>query len=136
LRYFGHQLFEHAQGQGIQLQIELDGEPRALTGVGNGPIAAAVQALRLLGAVTLRSYEERSTSSGGDALACAFVELATANGQTAYGVGMDGNIVSASIKALISGSNRLANDTGFLQYRAIENGGFKPDNTPAANLIK
>jgi 2-isopropylmalate synthase len=34
LRYQGHQLFEHAQGQGIQLQIEWDGEPRTLMGSG------------------------------------------------------------------------------------------------------
>ncbi|OHX37013.1 2-isopropylmalate synthase [Methylomonas sp. LWB] len=135
LRYLGHKLYEHAQGQGIQLQIEWDGEPRDLTGVGNGPIAAAVQALSSLGTVTVCSYEERSTGSGGDAQACAFVELAASNGQTAYGVGMDGNIVSASIKAMLSGCNRLANDTGILQHRAIENGGFKSDNAPAANLI-
>ncbi|PPD31415.1 MAG: 2-isopropylmalate synthase [Methylomonas sp.] len=125
LRYLGHQLFEHAQGQGIQLQIECDGEPRALTGVGNGPIAAAVQALGSLGsAMTVGSYEERSTGSGGDAQACAIVELAVANGPTAYGVGMDGNIVSASIKALISGCNRLANDIGFLQHHSIKSAGL------------
>lgn len=125
LRYLGHQLSEHAQGQGIHLQIEWYGEPRALTGVGNGPIAAAVQALGSLGgAVSVCSYEERSTGSGGDAQACAFVELTASNGQTAYGVGMDGNIVSASIKALLSGCNRLANDTGFLQARAIKSPGL------------
>ncbi|WP_445369012.1 2-isopropylmalate synthase [Methylomonas sp. BW4-1] len=113
LSYRSHQLFEHAQGQGIQLQIESDGEPRTLTGVGNGPIAAAVQALHCHGCtVSVRSYEERSVGGGGDAQACAFVELATANGTTAYGVGMDANIVSASIKALISACNRLADDMG------------------------
>ncbi|WP_026146771.1 2-isopropylmalate synthase [Methylomonas sp. MK1] len=131
LRYLGHQLFEHAQGQGIQLQIELDGEPCALTGVGNGPIAAAVQALGSLGgAVSVCSYEERSVGSGGDAQACAFVELATANGPTTYGVGLDGNIVTASIKALIGGCNRLANDTGW-QRGEFDNGGFSADSTPA-----
>ena len=125
IRYLGHQLYEHAQGQGIQLQIELDGEPRTLTGVGNGPIAAAVQALGSLGgAVSVCCYEERSTGSGGEAQACAFLELATENDQTAYGVGMDGNIVTASIKALISGCNHLANDTGFLQARAIKSPGL------------
>ncbi|MDD4915321.1 MAG: 2-isopropylmalate synthase [Methylococcales bacterium] len=133
LRYLGHQLFEHAQGQGIQLEIEWDGEPRDLTGVGNGPIAAAVQALGSLGGtVSVCSYEERSVGSGGDAQACAFVELAAVNGPTAHGVGMDGNIVSASIKALISGCNRLANATDFWQRHAIESGGFIADSTPAA----
>ncbi|OAI00122.1 2-isopropylmalate synthase [Methylomonas methanica] len=130
LRYLGHQLYEHAQGQGIQLQIECDGEPRDLTGVGNGPIAAAVQALGSLGgAVSVCSYEERSTGSGGDAQACAFVELAEVNGPTAFGVGMDGNIVTASIKALISGYNRLADDTVW-QHREFENAGFTANSTP------
>jgi 2-isopropylmalate synthase len=134
LRYLGHQLFEHAQGQGIHLQIELDGEPHALIGVGNGPIAAAIQALGSLGgAVSVCSYEERSTGSGGDAQACAFVELATENGPTAYGIGMDGNIVTASIKALISGCNRLAKNAGFRQRHTIENGGFATDSMPAVN---
>ncbi|QPK64472.1 2-isopropylmalate synthase [Methylomonas sp. LL1] len=124
-RYLDHQLFEHAQGQGIQLQIEFDGTSHELTGLGNGPIAAAIQALGSLGsAVVVCSYEERSTGSGGDALACAFVELATANSQTAYGVGMDGNIINASIKALISGCNRLANDTGILQHHSIKSAGL------------
>jgi 2-isopropylmalate synthase len=131
LRYLGHQLFEHPQGQGIQLQIEWDGQPCDLTGVGNGPIAAAIQALSSLGvAVTVCSYEERSVGSGGDAQACAFVELAAANGPTVFGVGMNANIVTASIKALISGCNRLANDTGW-QRRKFENGGFSADSTPA-----
>ncbi|MDT4292089.1 2-isopropylmalate synthase [Methylomonas sp. MO1] len=131
LRYLGHQLFEHAQGQGIHLQIEWDGEPRYLAGVGNGPIAAAVQALGSLGgAVSVCSYEDRSVGSGGDAQACAFVELTAANGPTAYGVGLDGNIVTASIKALIGGCNRLANDTGW-QGGEFDNGGFSADSTPA-----
>ncbi|OAI01167.1 2-isopropylmalate synthase [Methylomonas methanica] len=133
LRYLGHQLFEHAQGQGIQLQIELDGEPHALIGVGNGPIAATIQALGSLGgAVSVCSYEERSTGSGGDAQACAFVELAAANGPTAYGVGMDGNIVTASIKALLGGCNRLTNHADFRQRRAIENEGFTAVSSPTA----
>lgn len=128
-------MFEHAQEQGIHLQIEWDGEPRNLVGVGNGPIAAAVQALGSFGgAESVRSYEERSVGSGGDAQACAFVELATANGPIAYGVGMDANIVTASIKALISGCNRLANATDFWQRHAIESGCFIADSTPAAGV--
>ncbi|CAD6876301.1 2-isopropylmalate synthase [Methylomonas sp. EbB] len=133
LRYRGHQLFEHAQGQGIQLNIEWDGEPRTLTGVGNGPIDAAVQALHCLGgAVSVRSYEERSVGSGGDAQACAFVELAAANGTTTYGVGLDANIVTASIKALISGCNRLGGDLGIMQFRKIEHAGLSADSTAAS----
>jgi len=88
----------------------MDGEERTLTGEGNGPIDAAVHALRSLGiTLQVRSYEERSMGKGGDAKACAFMEV-TQNGgdRECYGVGMDANIVTASIKAMMSGINRLS----------------------------
>ncbi|MDD2761538.1 MAG: 2-isopropylmalate synthase [Methylomonas sp.] len=115
LRYRGHQLFEHAQGQAIQLQIEWDGEPHALTGVGNGPVDAAVLALQGIGIeVTVRSYEERSLGEsikGGDAKACAIVEIASSHNQTVrYGVGLADSILTASLGALFSGVNRLSVD--------------------------
>ncbi len=118
VRYVEHHLFDHAgvQGkqhvQGIRIGVEVNGQPMLLSGEGNGPIDAAVHALQGLGiAVQVRSYEERSTKAsvdGGDAQACAFLELVAAQGGTEhYGVGMDTNIVTASVKALISGVNRL-----------------------------
>jgi 2-isopropylmalate synthase len=70
-----------------------------------------VHALRVAGIdVRVRSFEEQSVSAsreGGDARACAFIELADANGGECYGAGMDENIVTASIRALVSGVNRL-----------------------------
>ena len=110
VRYVEHHLFEDGKAQGIRLTINVDGDSRVLTGQGNGPIDAAVHALRSLGiAVQVRSYEERSMGKGGDAKACAFMEV-THNGseRECYGVGMDANIVTASIKALLSGVNRLS----------------------------
>ncbi|HUY03020.1 MAG TPA: 2-isopropylmalate synthase, partial [Rhodocyclaceae bacterium] len=112
-RYLEHHLFEHGAAQGIRLVLEVDGVRQRLAGEGNGPIDAAVQALQGIGiAVQVRSYEERSThpsAEGGDAQACAFIELAgPAGGNDCYGVGIDHNIVTASIKALISAINRLA----------------------------
>ncbi len=112
VRYVEHHLFEHGKAQGIRLAIEVDGVAHLLNGEGNGPIDAAVHALR--GAaidVQVRSYEERSVQASeeaADAQACAFIELVPAGGGTEqYGVGMDTNIVTASIKALLSGINRL-----------------------------
>jgi 2-isopropylmalate synthase len=62
--------------------------------------------------VQVRSFEERATSpsgEGGNAQACAFMELAhPAGGRECYGVGIDTNIVTASLKAVLSGINRLA----------------------------
>jgi 2-isopropylmalate synthase len=112
LRFIDYYLFDNNGNQGISLDVEVNAERHNLKGIGNGPIDAAVQSLHALGdAVSVRSYEERSIGSsakGGDAQACAFIELAASNGQVAYGVGMDGNIVTASLKAVLSGFNRLA----------------------------
>jgi 2-isopropylmalate synthase len=87
-----------AHVQGIRIGVEVNGHPMLLTGMGNGPIDAAVHALKTVGiTVQVRSYEERSTrasSNAGDA-------------PERFGVGMDTNIVTASVKALLSGVNRL-----------------------------
>jgi 2-isopropylmalate synthase len=71
-----------------------------------------VHALGTFGfAVQVRSYEEKSMGQGEDAKACAFMELMlTSGGRECYGVGMDANIVTASIRALVSGVDRLAGD--------------------------
>lgn len=113
LSYVEHHLFEHGAAQGIHLTVTQNGVNHVLTGEGNGPIDAAAHALRgLCMNVQVRSYEERSMGSsgdGGNALACAFMEVTSPeHGGECYGVGMDANIVTASIKALVSGVNRLA----------------------------
>ena len=109
VRYREHHLFEHGGAQGIRLSVEIDGQPHLLSGEGNGPIDAAVHALQGGGfRVQVRSFEERAmgpSGEAGEARACAFMEVAGGGGEC-YGVGVDGNIVTASIKALISGINR------------------------------
>ena len=111
VRYREHHLFEHGSAQGIRLKVDIDGRTHILTGEGNGPINAAVHALQAAGiAIQVRSYEERSMVPAGDdgnASACAFMELAAAGAGECFGVGIDANIVTASLKALISGVNRL-----------------------------
>jgi 2-isopropylmalate synthase len=129
LRYVDHHLFEssapektaawapgRAHVQGIDLYLEVAGQPVHLQGLGNGPIDAAVHALQSAGlSVQVRSFEERSTKASqqaGDAQACAFLELAAQGGShersgERFGVGLDSNIVTASLKALVSGVNRL-----------------------------
>ena len=116
VHYVEHHLFEHGEAQGIRLVVEIDGTRHLLVGEGNGPIDAAVHALRGAGIeVQVRSFEERSISAsaeGGNAQACAFLELMSHSGSSGdrYGVGIDGNIVTASIRAIISGVNRLEAD--------------------------
>ncbi|HUW49757.1 MAG TPA: 2-isopropylmalate synthase [Sulfuricella sp.] len=112
VRYVEHHLLELGGAQGIRLTVEMNGTRQLLAGEGNGPIDAAVHALGSLGIVLqVRSYEERSMESsleGGNAKACAFMEMTrSGSGYECYGVGMDANIVTASIKALVCGVNRL-----------------------------
>ncbi|SCC91453.1 2-isopropylmalate synthase 2 [Thiomonas sp. X19] len=106
LRYVTHHLTEHGQQQGIRMELEVDGRRVSLRGEGNGPIDAAVQALHL--PLVVQSYEERALGLGSGARAVAMVEVAM-EGMTAstFGVGIDPNIVTASIRAIISGANRL-----------------------------
>jgi 2-isopropylmalate synthase len=79
-----------------------------LDGVGNGPIAAFVDALAQLDVdVRVLDYSEHAMSSGGDAKAAAFVECAVGE-RVLWGVGIDPNIVRASLKAIVSAVNRAA----------------------------
>ncbi len=109
LHFQDYQLETHAQGQAIRMHIAVNGVPTIASGQGNGPVDAAIHALQNIGIqVQVRSFEERSlgaSPSAGEATACAFVEV-VCQGKVCYGVGMDTNIVTASIKAIFSGMNR------------------------------
>ena len=73
---------------------------------GNGPIDAFVDAVRHAGiAVEITDYSEHALSEGADAKAAAYVE-ARIGGRTRWGVGLDANIVTASVRAVVSAVNR------------------------------
>ncbi len=73
---------------------------------GNGPIAAFLEAMREQGVeVSLYDYVEHALSSGGDAKAAAYVELQV-GARRLWGVGIDGDISTASLKAVVSAVNR------------------------------
>jgi len=92
----------------LDVNIYLDGEKLALRGHGNGPIAAFVDALAQVGHdVRVLDYAEHALSSGGDARAAAYVECAIGE-RIVWGVGIDANIVTASLKAVVSAANRAA----------------------------
>ena len=81
-------------------------ERRFLTGVGNGPIDAFVDALGEIGYdVRVLDYAEHALSSGTDATAAAYVECAI-GGDVYWGVGIDLNILTASLRAVVSAVNR------------------------------
>ncbi len=93
-------------GQGISLDVTIDGVRQTLQGRGNGPIDATVDAIGL--PLRVDHYEERATGAGAGAQALAIVEAALEGvpGAT-FGVGLDHSIVSASVQAVVAVTNRL-----------------------------
>jgi 2-isopropylmalate synthase len=92
----------------VSLEVVLrDGSGEvSMTGNGNGPISAFIDVLAQLGVeVRLLDYVEHTLSAGGDAQAAAYIELEV-GGKTLWGVGIDGDISTAGLKALISSVNR------------------------------
>ena len=92
----------------LKLQIVLrDGDKEVeASGTGNGPISAFLSILGAQGVETrLLDYIEHTMSAGGDAQAASYIELDVA-GKTLWGVGIDSDIATSSLKAVISGVNR------------------------------
>jgi 2-isopropylmalate synthase len=92
----------------LTVNVYVDGERRTLSGEGNGPIAAFVDALATVGVdVRVLDYAEHALSAGGDASAAAYLECAVGD-RVLWGVGIDANIVTASLKAVVSAVNRAS----------------------------
>jgi len=90
----------------ISVRMTDGGQEITIEGSGNGPIAAFVSAMSTLGVdVRVLDYAEHALSSGGDARAAAYVEAAVGE-RVLWGVGLDANIVIASLKAVVSAVNR------------------------------
>ena len=83
---------------------------RELSGIGNGPIAAFINAISNLGIeVSVMDYVEHTMSVGTDAMAASYVECQIgedAESQIIWGVGIDSSIITSSLKAIISAVNR------------------------------
>ncbi len=93
------------------VEMRVRGEVQAFKGVGNGPVAAFVDGMRQAGAdIRVLDYSEHALSAGGDAMAVAYVECDVA-GETVWGVGIHANIVTASLRAVVSAANRAAAQT-------------------------
>ena len=89
----------------VMLDIELRVGDRMIdaAATGNGPIAAFLKIMEQQGLdIRLFDYSEHALSAGGDALAASYVELSV-NGKTLWGVGIDADISTASLKAIVSG---------------------------------
>jgi 2-isopropylmalate synthase len=111
LAYVDHRAQHSATGGRVEhltAKLKVAGRDRSLTGAGNGPVDAFVHALReALGIdIHVQNYHEHATGSGEDATAVAYVQLRIGQETTVYGVGLDPNIVTATLKAVVSAVNR------------------------------
>jgi len=109
--YVGHRA-QHNVSDGTVEQLvahlSVDGVDWTLAGSGNGPVDAFVHALRTEGGfdIHVQNYHEHGVGAGEDATAVAYVQLRIGAEQTVYGVGLDPNIVTATLRAVVSALNR------------------------------
>jgi 2-isopropylmalate synthase len=91
-----------------QLHAAADSAIDAIEGRGNGPVDAFVRALSAAAGeeIEVLDYHEHSIGAGAQACAAAYLEMHVGQGSTLYGVGIDANIVTASIKAVLSAWQR------------------------------
>ena len=103
-------LRQRSQGESgnesITATVVVDGEEHEITGNGNGPIAAFVDALTTIGYdVRVMDYHEHAMTAGDDARAAAFLECAVGD-EVLWGAGVDTSTVMASLRAVVSAVNR------------------------------
>jgi 2-isopropylmalate synthase len=113
------QLLQHEVSEGddaarLTARLLVDGEEVSVTGSGNGPIAAFIDALeRDLGyGCDILDYAEHAISAGHEANAASYVELTDSEGTTRWGVGIDHSISAASLKAVVSAINHRVGQPG------------------------
>ncbi|MGI5126902.1 2-isopropylmalate synthase [Pseudonocardia sp. CA-107938] len=107
LKLIRHRLTSDGEGTDeIVATVRVENDLHEITGSGNGPLAAFVDALAGIGFdVRVLDYQEHAMSAGDDARAAAYVEC-TVEDKVLWGVGVDSSIVSASLKAVVSAINR------------------------------
>lgn len=90
--------------------IEVDGEQRSVSGRGNGLISSVVAAMRESFGIDLDvlDYAEHAIGHGSGARAAAYVECRTADGRTLWGVGIDEDVATASVRAILSAAGAAA----------------------------
>jgi 2-isopropylmalate synthase len=106
----------------VRARLVTDGATTTVSGQGNGPISALVHALRTdLGVdVEVLDYAEHALGAGEEATAVAYVEVRS-HGEVRWGVGMDPNITTASLKAVLSALERLGVDMAAGEVAAAAN---------------
>ncbi|WP_395394724.1 2-isopropylmalate synthase [Novosphingobium sp. BL-8A] len=88
-------------------KIGVDGKEQTVSGRGNGLISSVTATLAESFGVNLevRDYAEHSMGKSSDARAAAYVECVTPDGRTIWGVGIDEDVATASVRAVLSAAN-------------------------------
>jgi 2-isopropylmalate synthase len=88
-------------------RVSVDGEARSISGRGNGLISGVIAALAEGTGPSLDvvDYNEHAIGHGTDVQAAAYIECRTADGRTVWGVGIDTDIATASVRAVIGAAN-------------------------------
>jgi 2-isopropylmalate synthase len=91
----------------LKADVQLGGRTVSLQGEGTGPVDAFVAGLNATGLAQVRvmDYREHAIGSGANAQAVAYLELRVGD-HTLFGVGMDADILTASLKGILSGLAR------------------------------
>ncbi|MGC8764881.1 MAG: 2-isopropylmalate synthase [Brevinematia bacterium] len=89
--------------------LNINGKEEEFKGIGNGPIDAFFHSLQNAGVAKYKfvSYEEHALSEGSDSKAVSYICLENEEGEKRFGVGIDANITTASLNAIISAINRF-----------------------------
>ncbi len=89
-------------------RVAVDGAERSIAGRGNGLISGVVAALAEAGVMLdVADYAEHAIGHGADAQAACYVECRMADGRTVWGVGIDPDVATASVRAVLSAANRI-----------------------------
>ncbi|MFK7966251.1 MAG: 2-isopropylmalate synthase [Burkholderiaceae bacterium] len=94
----------------MQATAQFNSKQLQFDGSGSGPIDAFVQGFNKVSGHTVEvlAYHEHATGAGADAQAVAYVEMRVDGGEAVFGVGIDANIITASLAAILSGAHRAA----------------------------
>lgn len=103
----GHRLVEENGITQVDVEVEREDGVQSFKGTGNGPLEALVAALPV--ELEIMDYSEHAIGAGSDAKAAAYIELRVNGGRPLHGVGIDGNLTTASFRALFSALNRALN---------------------------
>jgi len=105
-----YQTLPEGRGRALTATIRGPAGERIIEGTGNGPVDAFVDALKRAGIAELQilNYSEHALGAGADAQAAAYIEARMPDGRTIFGVGLDRNIVAASLRAVASAASRAA----------------------------